>query len=69
MLGITYAFTCDYCGKAEERTAKVLWPLPVGMEMPLPGLPYGWHTVNGRHVCGDHEVVVKAKALEGADNA
>ena len=55
MLTITHIWKCDLCPKTavEARTLEYR-----GLQECFLPIPMGWHRINGKLVCDEHEVVI-----------
>lgn len=63
---LTTTWTCDACGKVEAGPVERLsagWVFPGDVAY---FRPTGWISFRGKDYCGDHEVVVVAKAVAEA---
>jgi hypothetical protein len=60
MIVIKHMFTCDICGRFQERDV-IVWRK--GWDVPIPRLPDGWKKVSGYIVCELHKVKEESKLI------
>lgn len=56
---IVYRFTCSVCGRVAEDS----WRIVPHAESLDPSVPNGWNSINGKAICGDHEVKIENAIL------